>query len=85
MKHIKVTSISHLRQLLERGEREFVAAFGVLRHSYWIEPESYGINVCDYSSGEDIQYTWGELENHGNYPIPRDIKNGNFYCETNED
>lgn len=81
MEHYLINSIDKLRTFLDRGEHEYVSVFGQLRHSYWINRIAGGIIVTDYSSGDDIRYSWEELKD-AKYPIPSKIASGMFYCQT---
>ncbi len=83
MNYIKVTSIEHLDELLEKHvSSEFVIRSGVLRSSKNIQKQCDKYIVYHYIDDTEEVVTAEELMADN---IGAAIRNGNFYCETTKD
>jgi hypothetical protein len=82
MQRVKVTSIQHLKELLEQGENEFVVTNGLFRSSKFINHscEVDGIFILHEIDDSEENITWAELEKSNNY-LNEKIAKGMLYCE----
>lgn len=83
MNYIKVQSLEHLNKLLEQGEHEYAIASGILRSSKyitWNGTDTYYV----YHYIDDTEETMTEEELMADN-IGSGIRNGSFYCETNNE
>lgn len=82
MRRIKVTNTQHLKELLEKGENEFVVTNGFLRSSKFINfsSEVDGVFILHEIDDHEENITWAELEKPDSY-INEKIAKGMLYCE----
>lgn len=82
MRRIKVTNTQHLKELLEKGENEFVVTNGFLRSSKFINFSSKvdGVFILHEIDDHEENITWAELEKPDSY-INEKIAKGMLYCE----
>lgn len=83
MERVQVTSIQHLKELLEIGENEFVVTNGLFRSSKFINfsCEVDGVFILHEIDDNEENMTWADLEKSDNY-INEKIAKGMLYCET---
>lgn len=82
MERIKVTSIQQLKELLDKGENEFVVTNGLVRSSKFINHSLKvdGIFILHEIDDSEENMTWDELEKSNNY-LNEKIAKGMLYCE----
>lgn len=84
MERIKVTSIQHLKELLDKGEAEFVVAAGAFRSSKHITADEDFVYILHYCDDTEDCLPWEQVSEPDSY-LSEKIANGLFYCETNKD
>lgn len=81
MNYIKVKSIEHLKELLDKNEYNYVCRSGAFQRSYDIILTKSGLRILYLSDGEIDYFTWDEFIK---CYVFDELKNGRLYCETNK-